>query len=67
MMKVTFSIVDENKRYLARLRNLIAENYETPTCENRKEGDDDTLEQEVYDEDDEGLDIKFQDDEEETY
>ena len=69
ILKVTFAIEDENKRYLERLRNLIAENYETPSDKQRQDENDNAMEKdpiEVSDEDDgeEVLDINFMDDEE---
>ena len=43
ILKVTFTIVDEDKRYLERLRTLIAENYETPSEKRKQDGQDDTM------------------------
>ena len=71
VLKVTFSIAEENKRYIERLRNLIAENYETPTEKRRPDETDCAMEKsnqdsfEVGDEaEDDELDINLIADEE---
>ena len=65
IIKVTFTIAEEKKRYLERLRELIAKNYETPD-ENRETDERQGKASDVIDEevsDDDTLDIVFMDNE----
>jgi len=72
ILKVTFTIKEEDKRYLERLRSLISKNYQTPSETRKQDGQDDTM---VGDKDDivggsdeedseETLDVNFMSDEE---
>jgi hypothetical protein len=70
-VNITFTITDDKKRFLERLRDLITNNYETPEPNDEPNEDqnvDDDLNVYVIDDSgDEGetLDIQFEDDESE--
>ena len=74
IVKMTFTIVDEKKRYLERLRELIAGNYETPAEALDNEQSQGQVDEErneilfVEDESDEedALDVQFMPDEDEA-
>ena len=71
IVNITFTITDDKKRFLERLRDLITNNYETPEPNDEPNEDqnvDDDLNVYVIDDSgDEGetLDIQFEDDESE--